>query len=77
MSIYLQCDGCDAVVDRRLKGDDRNGGTFHPLDRTGLKELAVSLGWSVADPAAIASDIDYCPACKKGGPVPICKAMIC
>lgn len=76
MSIYLQCDGCDAVVDRRLKGDDRNGGTFHPLDRTGLKELAVSLGWSVADHAGIASEIDYCPACKNGDRGSICNAII-
>lgn len=64
-SVYLKCECCDAVVDRRAK-DDFSGanrktvshGVFAVGEHVQLRIYARSLGWSIVD------DGDFCPAHK-------------
>lgn len=60
-SRYLQCDACDAVLDKRPPDDWKDGGTYRPGSEQELFDHAKSLGWSWAgDPREFRAK-HYCP----------------
>lgn len=58
-SRYLKCEKCDIVLDRRVKDDWKDGGTFRYGSEPELRTLALLLGWTRPTETT-----DLCPTCS-------------
>jgi len=62
-AIYIRCEDCPAVFDRRPKGDHRHGGAYKSGQQEHIYRDARAAGWRIepSNPPAFVNDRHFCP----------------